>query len=79
MDSPLVDIRPVKQVLLVCVTGDRGLCGAYNNNIIKRVSSARLALSDSFYHLQPAAANTHISAALAQCSAQSLLPGPPTV
>ena len=37
VDSPLVDVRPVKSVLLVCVTGDRGLCGGYNNNIIKRV------------------------------------------
>ena len=40
VDSPLVDVRPVKKVLLVCVTGDRGLCGGYNNNIIKRVSAA---------------------------------------
>jgi F-type H+-transporting ATPase subunit gamma len=26
----------VKSVLLVCVTGDRGLCGGYNNAIIKK-------------------------------------------
>ena len=37
VDSPLVDVRAVRTVLLVCVTGDRGLCGGYNNNIIKRV------------------------------------------
>lgn len=34
----MVDVRPVKTALLVCITGDRGLCGAYNNAIIKRVS-----------------------------------------
>ena len=36
VDSPLVTIRPVKSVLLVVVTGDRGLCGGYNNAIIKK-------------------------------------------
>ena len=37
VDSPLLDVRPVKTVLLVSVTGDRGLCGGYNNQIIKKV------------------------------------------
>ena len=37
VDSPLVVIRPVKTVLLVVVTGDRGLCGGYNNFIIRKV------------------------------------------
>ena len=36
VESPLVAIRPVKSVLLVVVTGDRGLCGGYNNMIIKK-------------------------------------------
>merc|ERR1711939_408692 len=36
VDSPLTTIRPVKTVLLVVVTGDRGLCGGYNNYIIKK-------------------------------------------
>jgi len=36
VDSPLTTVRPVKTVLLVCVTGDRGLCGGYNNFIIKK-------------------------------------------
>ena len=35
VDSPLVAIRPVKSVLVVAVTGDRGLCGGYNNFVIK--------------------------------------------
>merc|ERR1719453_1034821 len=36
VDSPLTTIRPVSQVLLVVVTGDRGLCGGYNNYVIKK-------------------------------------------
>merc|ERR1712216_897404 len=36
VDSPLTDIRYVKTVLLVVVTGDRGLCGGYNNYVIKK-------------------------------------------
>ncbi len=39
IDSPLVSIRPVKTVLLVIVTGDRGLCGGYNNLIIRKVET----------------------------------------
>jgi len=34
--SPLTIIRPVKSVMVVVVTGDRGLCGGYNNNVIKK-------------------------------------------
>merc|ERR1719171_2440483 len=41
VDSPLTSIRPVKSVLLVVVTGDRGLCGGYNNFVIKK-SVARI-------------------------------------
>lgn len=37
VDSPLCEVRPVKTVLLVVLTGDRGLCGGYNNFIIKKV------------------------------------------
>ena len=37
VDSPLLDVRPVKTILLVSVTGDRGLCGGYNNQVIKKV------------------------------------------
>jgi F0F1-type ATP synthase gamma subunit len=37
VDSPLVVVRPVKTVLLVMVTGDRGLCGGYNNFVLKKV------------------------------------------
>ena len=43
VDSPLVNVRPVKNVMLVIVTGDRGLCGGYNNFVLKKVrrSAAR--------------------------------------
>ncbi len=35
-DSPLLKKRDVSKITLVIVTGDRGLCGGYNSNIIKR-------------------------------------------
>ena len=38
VDSPLCSVRPVKTVLMVVITGDRGLCGGYNNFILKAVS-----------------------------------------
>lgn len=37
VDSPLTSVRPVKTVMLVVLTGDRGLCGGYNNFILKKV------------------------------------------
>lgn len=37
VDSPLVNVRPVKNILLVAISGDRGLCGGYNNFLIKKV------------------------------------------
>ena len=40
VDSPLLDVRPVKTILLVAVTGDRGLCGGYNNQVIKKVMAS---------------------------------------
>ena len=35
MELPLADVRPVERILMIPVTSDRGLCGAYNTNIIK--------------------------------------------
>lgn len=37
VDSPLCEIRPVKTVMLLVMTGDRGLCGGYNTFILKKV------------------------------------------
>jgi len=36
LDIPLLADRPVKKVGLVTITGDRGLCGAYNSAAIKQ-------------------------------------------
>merc|ERR1719386_289202 len=46
VDSPLTNIRPVKTVLLVVVTGDRGLCGGYNNYVIKKAVARAQELGD---------------------------------
>ena len=32
---PLLEVRPENRILLIVVTGDRGLCGAFNANVIK--------------------------------------------
>ena len=37
--DPLLRTRPVEKVLIVIVTADRGLCGAFNSNIIRRAES----------------------------------------
>ena len=39
IDIPLTDVRPVKKVALVVITGDRGLCGGFNNYVIKRAEA----------------------------------------
>ena len=36
VDLPLFQQREVKKVALVAVSGDRGLCGGYNTNVIRR-------------------------------------------
>jgi F-type H+-transporting ATPase subunit gamma len=36
VDAPLLEARAVETITLLAVTGDRGLCGGYNANIIKR-------------------------------------------
>lgn len=36
VDAPLTAVRPVKTVLLVVCTGDRGLCGGFNNFVVKQ-------------------------------------------
>lgn len=39
VEVPLTAVRPVKSVMLVVCTGDRGLCGGYNNFVIKSAES----------------------------------------
>ena len=38
-DLPLLKQRPVKNVGLLVISGDRGLCGGYNTNVIRRGES----------------------------------------
>ncbi|PIT87849.1 MAG: ATP synthase F1 subunit gamma [Candidatus Magasanikbacteria bacterium CG10_big_fil_rev_8_21_14_0_10_40_10] len=35
---PLLEIRPVKRLLMVIITSNRGLCGSFNSNIIKKTA-----------------------------------------
>merc|ERR1719235_3077312 len=46
VESPLTTIRPVKTVLLVVINGDRGLCGGYNNYVIKKAVARIQELSE---------------------------------
>ncbi|NEO84804.1 MAG: F0F1 ATP synthase subunit gamma [Spirulina sp. SIO3F2] len=39
VDLPLLKQRDVKTVALLVVSGDRGLCGGYNTNVIKRADA----------------------------------------
>jgi F-type H+-transporting ATPase subunit gamma len=43
-DIPLLTQREVKKVTLVCITGDRGLCGGYNSFMIKKTEARVLEL-----------------------------------
>ncbi|MCS7181809.1 MAG: ATP synthase F1 subunit gamma [Thermoanaerobaculum sp.] len=36
---PLLQVRPEERVALVVVTGDKGLCGAFNANVLREVST----------------------------------------
>src|SRR5437867_5625614 len=35
VSHPLLDVRPEQRILFVIVTADRGLCGAFNSNILR--------------------------------------------
>lgn len=56
--SPFTTVRQVEKVLVVVVTSDRGLCGAFNANIIK----AALAAINEKYPSQAAKGNVEILA-----------------
>ena len=36
MNSPFVSVREKNSILLVVITSNRGLCGAFNSNVIKK-------------------------------------------
>merc|ERR1719171_1728849 len=46
LDLPLLESRTVKKVGLVTVTGDRGLCGGYNAQAIKKTEQRIKTLTD---------------------------------
>lgn len=46
VEIPLTAIRPVKKVALVVITGDRGLCGGFNNAIMRKVDARILELKN---------------------------------
>jgi len=35
---PLLQVRPVKKLLVILITSNRGLCGSFNSNIIKKIA-----------------------------------------
>src|SRR6185436_13247576 len=39
VSHPLLDVRPEERILFIVVTADRGLCGAFNSNIVRTASS----------------------------------------
>ncbi|MFQ6540118.1 ATP synthase F1 subunit gamma, partial [Aphanothece stagnina] len=49
VDAPLLEARPVETITLLAVTGDRGLCGGYNANIIKRTELRHAELKEQGY------------------------------
>lgn len=42
VNIPLTDIRPVKKVAIVVITGERGLCGGFNSFVLRK-AEARIA------------------------------------
>jgi F-type H+-transporting ATPase subunit gamma len=44
-ENALAASRPVENVLVIAITSNRGLCGGFNNNVIKRVN---LALNEEY-------------------------------
>jgi len=50
-DAPLLAARDVRRITLLSVTGDRGLCGGYNSNIIKRTEQRFAELKGQGYEV----------------------------
>lgn len=46
IELPILEVRDVKKVSLVLVTGDRGLCGSYNSAVIKSATRRIAKLSE---------------------------------
>ncbi len=39
IELPLLEVRPVKKLLVILVTSNKGLCGNFNSNIIKKTAA----------------------------------------
>jgi|RhiMethySRZTD1v2_1073278.scaffolds.fasta_scaffold18742_6 F-type H+-transporting ATPase subunit gamma len=39
VSHPLLEVRPEEKILLIVVTADRGLCGAFNSNILRAATA----------------------------------------
>ena len=50
-DAPLLKTRDPRTITLLAVTGDRGLCGGYNSNIIKRTEKRFQELKSQGYEV----------------------------
>ena len=50
LDIPLLETREAKKVGLVVITGDRGLCGGYNSNAIKKAEQRIAELKEQARH-----------------------------
>ncbi len=50
--NPLLQVRPPKRLLLVVMTSDRGLCGAFNTSILRRAESYLSAAATEFEHIE---------------------------
>ncbi|MEM8604595.1 MAG: F0F1 ATP synthase subunit gamma [Cyanobacteria bacterium P01_F01_bin.86] len=47
VDLPLLKRRDVEKVALLVISGDRGLCGGYNTNVIRRAENRTKELTDN--------------------------------
>jgi len=66
VNLPLLAQREVKTVALLVVTGDRGLCGGYNTNVIRRAEQRMNELKEQGINYQlvlPAGKRHNISSA----------------
>eukprot|EP00596_Hydrurales_sp_CCMP1899_P010628 CAMPEP_0119041364 /NCGR_PEP_ID=MMETSP1177-20130426/11585_1 /TAXON_ID=2985 /ORGANISM="Ochromonas sp, Strain CCMP1899" /LENGTH=316 /DNA_ID=CAMNT_0007007349 /DNA_START=181 /DNA_END=1131 /DNA_ORIENTATION=- len=52
VELPILEVREVKKVSLVVVTGDRGLCGGYNSQIIKQTTKRIAKLNEQGIKVQ---------------------------
>lgn len=46
-DNPFIKVREEKNTLIVALTSNRGLCGGFNNNVIKRVKKLVAEIGES--------------------------------